>query len=161
MAKTSQTKTQYAARTGHTQMGSTMNMFTPEQGWVHMTCDNHPNLRWTRKDPSIPRISTNPQLMFCGDVTAQHLIPWTHGPLGDNALPSFMAKFEQEYVMECDCDGSHLKYVVEEEAVATEAAHTGQCTREDLCAGCVTHALTALLTRPGTWTRVPATGGQR
>ena len=37
------------------------------EGWVAATCRNHPNLRWTMKDPRIQRISMNPQLMFDGD----------------------------------------------------------------------------------------------
>jgi hypothetical protein len=40
-----------------------------DNNWVTVTCRNHPELRWTMKNPTIDRISRNLQLMFDGDTS--------------------------------------------------------------------------------------------
>lgn len=88
--------------------------------WVHMACRNHPNLRWTRKNPATMHnlISRNPQLMFNGAVDNPkrftlgdpfNLIKdWSD--IGD-AVNFVSTMMKEGYVFECPCPLADLYYI--------------------------------------------------
>lgn len=78
-----------------------------DEGWVAVTCKNHPNLRWTMKDPRTAhlRISSNPQLMFDGDTERPDAHVWSHGEVSPEARREME---EKGWVFECPCPYSDL-----------------------------------------------------
>jgi hypothetical protein len=94
-----------------------------DPGWIAMTCVNHPNFRWTRKDPEAMRgaISQNPQLGFDGDITRPELKVHPFDTSGKDMTPELKAKFEAEgWVFECLCPVSDLEYIHVTPSVSTE-----------------------------------------
>jgi len=82
-----------------------------------MTCVNHPNLRWVRKDPRelAKMISNNPQLMFDGDVEQPDKPPAPfQPPSGGEGRDHYIAVLGGEFTFECDCSYADLRYVDEE-----------------------------------------------
>jgi hypothetical protein len=95
-----------------------------DAGWIAMRCKNHPNLRWTRKDPEAMarQISRNPQLMFDGDISDPERKVFLLDTGGESLRPGRKAELEAEgWLFECPCPYSDLEFIRPESgAVAPE-----------------------------------------
>jgi hypothetical protein len=79
-------------------------------GWVLMTCKNHTDLRWVRKDPVRMRnmISNNMQLMFRGSIEYPDAnYAWPKG------VKDPYARVHDDFpvIDECECPYSDLYYI--------------------------------------------------